>query len=93
MADEDDLRRVLQRVEELDCLEYVRQQKPNSKWRIALLANMAFHLYPMEDKPIGRGKKGKLPKWLTENRGLDILENELTGNLHLDNLRYFRCMA
>lgn len=44
----------------------VRQTtEANSKWRIALLTNVAFHLYPMEDKPIGRGKfAGQLPKWL-----------------------------
>jgi len=33
VADEADPWRVLQRVGETDCPEYVRQQKPNSKWR------------------------------------------------------------
>lgn len=47
VVDEADLERVLQLVGETDLLEYVRQQKPNSKWRIALLTNVAFHLYPM----------------------------------------------
>lgn len=85
---------MLQRVEETDWLEYVRQQKPNSKWRIALLTNVAFHLYSLVDRPIGRGKKGKLPKWLSENRGLDALEKDKrSGNLSLDNLCYFRCLA
>ena len=44
VADEADLQRVLQRVGETDWLEYVREQKPNSKWRIALLTNLAFLL-------------------------------------------------
>ena len=44
VADEADLQRVLQHVGETDWLEYVREQKPNSKWRIALLTNLAFHL-------------------------------------------------
>jgi len=35
VADEADLQRVLQRVGETNWLEHVRQQKPNSKWRIA----------------------------------------------------------
>ena len=65
VVDEGDLERVLQLVGDTDWLEYVRQQKPNSKWRIALLTDEAFHLYPMEDKPIGRGKfADQLPKWL-----------------------------
>ena len=37
VADEADLQRVLQCVGETDWLEYARQQKPNSKWHIALL--------------------------------------------------------
>ena len=95
VADEADLERVLQRVGETDWLEYVRQQKPNSKWRIALLTNAAFHLYPMEDRPIGRGKiAGQLPKWLVENRGLDALEkDQRTGKLYADHLCYFRCLV
>ena len=95
VADEADLERVLQRVGETDWLEYVRQQKPNSKWRIALLTNEAFHLYPMEDRPVGRGKiTGQLPKWLVENGGLDALEKDKkTGKLYTDHLFYFRCLV
>ena len=77
VADEADLERLLQRVGETDWLEYVRQQKPSSKGIIALLTNVAFHPYPMEDRPIGRSKiAGQLPKWLAENRGLDVLEKD-----------------
>ena len=43
VADEADLQRVLQHVGETDWLEYVRQQKPNSKWHIALLTNVSFN--------------------------------------------------
>ena len=95
VADEADLRRVLQRVKMTDWLEYVWQQKPNSKWRIALLTNVAFHLYPLEDRPIGRGKStGQLSQWLIENRGLDALEKDhRTGQLYADHLCYFRCLA
>ena len=94
VADEDDLQSVLQHVGEVDWLEYVRQQKPNSKWRIALLTNVAFHVYPLVDRSVGRGEKGKLPKWLIENRGLDALDKDnRTGKLYTDNLCYFRCLA
>lgn len=67
VANEDDQQRVLQHVEETDWFRYIRQQKPNSKWQIALLTNMAFHVYPLMDRPIGHGEKGKLPKWLIKN--------------------------
>ena len=80
VADEANLERVLQRVGKTDWLEYVRQQKPSSKWHIA---NVTFHLNPMEDRPIGHGKiTGHLPKWLVENQGLDALEKDKhTGKL------------
>ena len=95
VADEADLQRVLQCVGETDWLEYVRQQKPKSKWHIALLTNVTFHLYPMEGRPIGHSKiAGQLPKWLVENRGLDALEkDQRTGKLYADHLCYFRCLA
>ena len=80
---------------ETDWLEYVRQQNPNSKWRISLLTNVAFHLYPMEERPIGRGKiAGRLPKRLLEYRGLDAPEkDQRAGKLYADDLCYFRCLA
>ena len=43
-------------MEETNWLEYAKQQKPNRKWRITLVTNVAFHLYPMEDRPVGCGK-------------------------------------
>ena len=94
VADEDDLQRVLQHVEETDWFEYVRQQKPNRKWRIALLTNMAFHVYPLIDQPIGYGEKSKLPKWLIKNRGVAALEEDKQASkFYVDNLCYFLCLA
>lgn len=79
---------------EVDWLEYVRQQKPNSKWRIAFLTIIAFHVLPLVDRPKGDGEKGKLPKWLIENWGLDkLVIIQITGKLYADNLCYFRCLA
>ena len=31
-----------------------------SKWDITLLTNVAFHVYPLVDRPTGLGEKGKL---------------------------------
>ena len=95
VADEADLYRVLQLVGETDLLDYVRQQKPNIKWLIALHTNAAFHLYPIDDRPIGRGNiTGQLPTWPVENRGLDALEKDRrTGKLYANHLCYFRCLA
>ena len=75
---------------EVDWVEYVRQQKPNSKWGIALLTIVAFQVLHLVDRPIGHGEKGKLPKWLIENRGLnELVIIQSTGKLYADNLCYF----
>ena len=66
--------RVLQCVGEVDWFEDTRQQKVNSKWKITLLKNVAFHLYPLGDRPIRCREKGMLPKWVIENQGLYALE-------------------
>jgi len=92
VANEDDLQRVLQSVGEVDWIEYARKEKPNSKWQVAHLTNVAFHVYSLVNRPIGRGER-KLPSWLVENRGLDALERDKrTGKLYNDNLCYFRCL-
>lgn len=93
VANPDDLQSVLLRVGEKDWQEYVRQQKPSSKWRVAHLTNVSFHVYPLVDRPIGRGGEGYLPRWVVENRGLDALEKNTKGKVYGDNLCYFRCLA
>jgi len=51
---------------------------------------VGFHLYPLVDKPIGRGKKDKLPKWLIEYRGLDALEKDQhIGKLYANKFAIF----
>lgn len=62
VADEADLQRVLQHMGEVDWLEYATQQRPNSKWQITLLTNIAFHVYPLVDRPLrGVERKANCP--------------------------------
>lgn len=93
IANSDHLQRLLLRVGEEDWQEYVRQQKPSSKWRVVHLTNVSFHVYRLVDRPIGRGGEGNLPGWVVENRGLDALEKDTKGKVYGDNLCYFRCLA
>ncbi len=94
VANHEDLDGVLVQMGNTDWQEYVRRQKPNSKWSILQLTNVAFHVYPIVNRPIGRGERGTFPKWLVENRGLDPLEKDKnTGKLYNDNLCFFRCLA
>ena len=88
----EDLAKFMKKIEGVDWQEYIRQQKPNSKWTVALITNVAFVIYKLPDHPIGRGKS--LPSFVIENRGLDALETDKnTGELYEDNLCFFRCLA
>jgi len=82
----------LDKIQDTDWQEFVRRQKPNSKWRVSLLCNVALHIYKVTEQPIGRGKR--LPSFIVENRGLDALEsNYNTGQVYEDSFCYFRCLA
>ena len=88
----DDLERLYQQIAEIDYLEWVRQQRPNSKWVVDLITNVTWFVWKIRDHPIGRGKY--LPGYIAENRGIDAVENNAkTGKPCEDNLCFFRCLA
>ena len=73
-------------------MEWVRQQRPNSKWVVDLITNVTWFVWKIRDHPIGRGKY--LPCYIVENRGIDVLENDKnTGKPFQDNLCFFHCLA
>ena len=88
----DDLERLYQQIAEIDYLEWVRQQRPNSKWVVDLITNVTWFVWKIRDHPIGRGKY--LPGYIAENRGIDAVKNNAnTGKPYEDKLCFFRCLA
>ena len=93
IANHEDLENLLKKVADTDWLEYVRKQKPNSKWRVSLTCSVGIYVYKLPEMPIGRGGFF-LPSFIVENRGVDGLEkNHQTGKPYQDHLCYFRCVA
>ena len=93
IANQEDLENLLNKVADTDWLEYIRKQKPNSKWRVSLTCSVGIYIYKIPEMPIGRGGFF-LPSFIVENRGVDALErNKQTGNVYEDHLCYFRCLA
>ena len=68
-----DLDRLYEQVNNIDFLEWVRQQRPNSKWMVDLITNVTWFVWRIRDHPIGRGKY--LPGYIADNYGLDAVEN------------------
>ena len=92
VSNQDDLDRLYQQIAEIDFLEWVRQQRPNSKWIVDLVTNVTWFVTKLRDHPIGRGKN--LPHYLVENRGITPLDRDIRkGKPYQDNLCFFRCLA
>ena len=87
-----DLQQVREALQNIDILEWVRQQRPNSKWIVDQVTNITFFITKLRGHPIGRGQN--LPHYIVENRGLESLENNFqTGKPYKDNLCFFRALA
>ena len=92
VSNREDLDRLHQQIAEIDFLEWVRQQRPNSKWVVDLVTNVTWFVWKLRDHPIGRGSH--LPGYIAENHGIAPLDrNHQTGKLYKDNLCFFRCLA
>ena len=83
IANDADLETFVETLKQEDWAEYLRQQKPNSKWSIGMLTNTAIYVYKIKDQPIG-AVGDALPRLLTYNRELDALEKK---SLHQSALR------
>ena len=71
----DDLERLYQQIAEIDYLEWVRQQRPNSKWVVDLVTNVTWFVWKIRDHPIGRGKY--LPGYIVDNLGITPLDRNI----------------
>ena len=92
VSDQDDLERAIEEISNIDFLEWVRQQRPISKWVVDLVTNVTWFVWKLRDHPIGRGKY--LPGYIAENHGIAPLDrNHNTGKLYQDNLCFSRCLA
>jgi hypothetical protein len=68
---------------DVSCGEFVRQQRPDTKWVVHLLTNVTLYVNKLFDHPIGA--RVVLP--------VHILKNKAVVGLYTDNLCFFRCLA
>ena len=88
----DDLERLYQQIAEIDFLEWVRQQRPNSKWVVDLVTNVTWFVWKIRDHPIGRGKY--LPGYIVDNTGITPLDRDIRrGKPYEDHLCFFSCLT
>ncbi|XP_038054118.1 uncharacterized protein LOC119726482 [Patiria miniata] len=89
----DDMDNLILRLEQMDILEHLRQQRPDTKWTVVSLTNVAIYVNKMEQFYIGTPSRD-LPDFIKNNRGVDSLtHNAHSGQRYADNLCFFRCLA
>jgi hypothetical protein len=69
-----------------DILEYIRQQRPDTKWVVHLLTNVTFYLNKLIQHPIGT--RVVLPDFFLRNQGLVCFVGGAHGP-YKDNLCFF----
>jgi hypothetical protein len=77
-----DLERFLFELRGHDILEYIRQQRPDTKWVVHLLTNVTFYLSKLIQHPIGA--RVVVPDFFLRNQGLVCLVGGYHG-LYEDN--------
>ena len=87
---EEDLERFLEELSRHDILEYIRQQRPDTKWVVHLLTNVTFYLNKLIQHPIGA--RIVVPDFFLRNQGLACLVGGAQGPYE-DNLCFFQCLA
>jgi hypothetical protein len=87
---EEDLERFLEELSRHDILEYIRQQRPDTKWVVHLLTNVTFYLSKLIQHPIGA--RVVLPDHILKNRAVVALVGGANG-AYTDKLCLFRCLS
>ena len=81
VSNREDLERAIEEISNIDFLEWVRQQRPNSKRVVDLVTNVTWFVWKLRDHPIGHGSH--LPGYITENHGIAPLDrNHNIGKLY-----------
>ncbi|KAK3742159.1 hypothetical protein QZH41_020480 [Actinostola sp. cb2023] len=87
-----DIEQVVNAIHDLDITEWVKQQRPNSKWIVDVVTNVCFYVSKIRGHPIGRSVL--LPPFILNNRGVCALDcSDKSGQPYRDQLCFFRCLA
>ena len=85
---QDDSEHLYDQINNTDFLEWVRQQRPSSKWVVDLITNVIWFVSKIRDHSIGQGTF--LPIYITETHGIAALDRKhRTGKPYEDNLCFF----
>ena len=85
-----DLTKLRKRLERFNVVDYILQQRPNTKWKPLLITNVHFSLFHL-NYPLGAPVS--LPQHLLTSRSIVALDKKANSTPIDDNLCAFRCLA
>ena len=85
-----DLTKLRKRLERFNVMDYILQQRPNTKWKPLLVTNVHFSLFHLN---YTLGAPQELPDYIKSSRSIVALDKRLDGKPYKDNLCGFRCLA
>lgn len=93
VVSENQLREVYERYNGVDVREEASQRRPNTAWSLVAVTNVTFYIYKLQD--VSRiGSAQDVPDYVKTNRFLwSMIACRKTGQVYLDNLCFFRCLA
>jgi hypothetical protein len=90
IRNEEDINKFLADLSRQDMLEFIRQQRPDTKWVMHLPINVTFYVNKLFDHPIGA--RFVLPDHILKNKSVVTLVGRCNGP-YADNLCFFPCLA
>ncbi|MEG7524377.1 MAG: hypothetical protein M3H12_14965 [Chromatiales bacterium] len=92
ISDSQSFERFLDRIRQLDLLQYVMAQRPDPGWTAGLVTNATFYLNVITQNPKGY-LDVRLADYLRVSKVLTILEIDQHDEPYTGNLCLFRCLA
>ena len=87
-----DLNQLMETVRNTDFIEFMKQQRPNTKHILDFVTNVTFYVTKLHGHPIGRSSE--LPAYILNNKAIVALVCDgNSGVAYQDALCFFRCLA
>lgn len=80
---------IRRRKEQVMTDDYLRQQRPDTKWKCFMVTNIVFQVY-RTSYPLG---EGIVPEYIRNKKSVLALDKNRKGELYDDHLCIFRCLA
>jgi hypothetical protein len=88
----EDLEKLKQKMINMDLLQFISYQRPNTKFRLKLVTNIVYTIFSQLEYTLGNSKR-KIPSFIKQKKFIVTLDRDTKGVIYNDNLCFFRCLT